>query len=69
MTLDPQQLRSRLLDHRGLDLDAARRVTYVIEQSFRYDYDAPVRVAAAAAGHRAPRPGTAASTGGPTSSR
>ena len=43
MTLDPQQLRSRLLDHRGLDLDAARRVTYVIEQSFRYDYDAPVQ--------------------------
>ena len=43
MTLDPEQLRSRLLDHRGLDLDAARRVTYVIEQSFRYDYDAPVQ--------------------------
>ena len=43
MTLDPELLRSRLLDHRGLDLDAARRLTYVIEQSFRYDYDAPVR--------------------------
>ena len=48
MTLDPHVLRSRLtghqlLDHRGLDLDAARRVTYVIEQSFRYEYDAPVR--------------------------
>ncbi len=34
---------SELLDHRELDLDAARRVTYVIEQSFRYEYDAPVR--------------------------
>jgi transglutaminase-like putative cysteine protease len=43
MTLDPQQLRSRLLDHRRLDLDTAQRVTYVIEQSFRYDYDAPVQ--------------------------
>ena len=43
MTLDPHTLRSRLIDHQGLDLDAARRVTYVIEQSFRYEYDAPVR--------------------------
>src|ERR1700722_929332 len=43
MTLDPEQLRSRLLDHRGLDLDAARRLRYVLEQSFRYEYDAPVR--------------------------
>jgi len=48
MTLDPQlqqfrQHESQLLDHQGLDLDAARRVTYVIEQSFRYEYDAPVR--------------------------
>ena len=43
MTLDPQQLRSQLLDHRALDLDAARRVTYVIEQTFRYEYDAPVQ--------------------------
>ena len=48
MTPDPRQLRSQpldrqLLDHRELDLDAARRVTYVIEQSFRYEYDAPVR--------------------------
>ena len=31
-----------LLDHAGLDLDAADRVTYRIEQSFRYTYDAPV---------------------------
>ena len=27
---------------RGLDLAAARRVSYVLEQSFRYEYDAPV---------------------------
>jgi len=33
---------SPLLDHHQLDLDAAERVTYVLEQSFRYDYDAPV---------------------------
>jgi transglutaminase-like putative cysteine protease len=31
-----------LLDHGDLDLDAAGRVTYRIEQRFRYDYDAPV---------------------------
>jgi transglutaminase-like putative cysteine protease len=53
MTLDPQlrlflqhgsgQHGSTLLDHRALDLDAAQRVTYVIEQSFRYEYDAPVQ--------------------------
>jgi transglutaminase-like putative cysteine protease len=40
--LDVQALRASEIDHRGLDLDAARQVTYVIEQSFRYDYDAPV---------------------------
>ncbi|MGQ0837447.1 transglutaminase family protein [Actinokineospora sp.] len=38
MTID----RAPLLDHRGLDLESARRITYRIEQSFRYDYDAPV---------------------------
>jgi len=43
MMLDAQVLQAPLIDHRGLDLDAARRVTYVIQQSFRYDYDAPVR--------------------------
>jgi transglutaminase-like putative cysteine protease len=37
------QYGSEPLDHPGLDLDAARRVTYVIEQSFRYEYEAPVR--------------------------
>jgi transglutaminase-like putative cysteine protease len=41
--LDAQVLRAPLLDHRALDLDAAGRLTYVIEQSFRYDYDAPVK--------------------------
>jgi transglutaminase-like putative cysteine protease len=41
--LDAQVLQTPLLDHRVLDLDAARRVTYIIEQSFRYDYDAPVK--------------------------
>ena len=40
---DSQLLKAPLLDHRGLDLNAARRVTYIVEQSFRYDYDAPVR--------------------------
>ncbi len=42
MTLSPEVLAAPLLDHRGLDLDAAGRITYVLEQSFRYDYDAPV---------------------------
>jgi transglutaminase-like putative cysteine protease len=32
-----------LLDHQALDLDAASRVTYVLQQAFRYDYDEPVR--------------------------
>jgi transglutaminase-like putative cysteine protease len=43
MMLDAQVLQAPLLDHSGLDLDAAGRLTYVIEQSFRYDYDAPVK--------------------------
>jgi transglutaminase-like putative cysteine protease len=42
MMLDPQVLQAPVLDHRGLDLDAAGRVSYVLEQSFRYEYDAPV---------------------------
>ena len=42
MTLSSQLLTAPLLDHRGLDLDAAGRITYVLEQSFRYDYNAPV---------------------------
>ena len=31
-----------LLDHRGLDLEAADRVVYRVEQAFRYEYDTPV---------------------------
>jgi transglutaminase-like putative cysteine protease len=38
MTIDD----TPLLDHDDLDLDAADRITYRIEQRFRYDYDAPV---------------------------
>jgi transglutaminase-like putative cysteine protease len=43
MMLDSGVLQAPLLDHRELDLDAARHVTYMIKQSFRYDYDAPVK--------------------------
>jgi transglutaminase-like putative cysteine protease len=43
MKLDPSVLNAPLLDHHGIDLSAARRVRYVLEQSFRYEYDAPVR--------------------------
>jgi transglutaminase-like putative cysteine protease len=32
-----------LLDHRQLDLEGADRLTYVLEQTFRYDYDTPVQ--------------------------
>jgi len=42
MTLDTSVLRAPVLDHSGLDLNAARHVRYVLEQSFRYEYDAPV---------------------------
>jgi transglutaminase-like putative cysteine protease len=42
MMLDASLLHAPVLDHRGLDLGAARRVSYVLEQSFRYEYDAPV---------------------------
>jgi transglutaminase-like putative cysteine protease len=31
-----------LLDHSALDLDAAERITYVLEQSFHYAYDQPI---------------------------
>jgi transglutaminase-like putative cysteine protease len=43
MMLDPSVLSAPVLDHRRLDLGAARRVRYVLEQKFRYEYDAPVR--------------------------
>jgi transglutaminase-like putative cysteine protease len=42
MTLSPELLSRPLLDHGGLDLDAAERVTYVLEQSFQYGYDRPI---------------------------
>jgi len=35
------QLDRPLLDAGGLDLDAAQRVTYVLRERFRYDYDRP----------------------------
>jgi transglutaminase-like putative cysteine protease len=42
MMLDAQLLTAPLLDHRGLDLDSAGSVTYLLEQSFRYEYPEPV---------------------------
>ena len=42
MMLDAQLCTAPVLDHRGLDLDAAGRVTYILQQSFRYDYQTPV---------------------------
>jgi transglutaminase-like putative cysteine protease len=41
--LDPTVLRAPVLDHRRLDLRSAERVRYVLEQTFRYEYEAPVR--------------------------
>jgi transglutaminase-like putative cysteine protease len=43
MMLDPQVLRAPLLDHRVLDLGAVRHVNYVLQQSFRYEYEEPVQ--------------------------
>lgn len=42
MLLDSTTLGRPLLDHRGVDLESADRVVYVLEQSFSYAYDAPV---------------------------
>ena len=42
MMLDQQLLQAPVLDHKGLDLDGAERVTYLLEQSFRYSYTKPV---------------------------
>jgi transglutaminase-like putative cysteine protease len=42
VNLDPAVRHAPVLDHRGLDLAAVRRVRYLLEQSFRYEYDAPV---------------------------
>ena len=41
MILD-DALSAPLLDHKALDLDGAGRITYRLEQTFRYDYDLPV---------------------------
>ena len=41
--LDPAIVQAPLLDHHGMDLGAARHIRYVLTQSFRYDYDAPVQ--------------------------
>jgi transglutaminase-like putative cysteine protease len=43
MTVDDRALTTELLDHRGLDLESAGRITYRLEQSFRYDYDTPAQ--------------------------
>jgi hypothetical protein len=59
--LDPSVLQAPLLDHRGLDLGAVRNVNYVLQQSFRYEYDAPVESCRP--------PGMATSTGARTCSR
>jgi transglutaminase-like putative cysteine protease len=40
--LDQQLLSAPVLDHRGIDLDRASRVTYLLEQNFRYEYSRPV---------------------------
>jgi transglutaminase-like putative cysteine protease len=37
--LDAALLSAPVLDHRGLDLDAAERITYILRQRFRYVYD------------------------------
>jgi len=42
MMLDREVLQTPAIDHRCLDLDAAERVTYLLEQSFRYVYPCPV---------------------------
>jgi transglutaminase-like putative cysteine protease len=42
MKLDAAALSAPVLDHRSMDLASARSVRYVVQQSFRYDYSAPV---------------------------
>jgi transglutaminase-like putative cysteine protease len=41
--LDQQLLEAPVLDHSSVDLDGSERVTYLLEQCFRYDYAVPVR--------------------------
>ena len=40
--LDQQLLTAPVIDHHTVNLDAAGRVTYLLEQTFRYDYTNPV---------------------------
>jgi transglutaminase-like putative cysteine protease len=40
--LDQGQLAASVIDHQSVDLEAADRVTYLLEQTFRYDYASPV---------------------------
>jgi transglutaminase-like putative cysteine protease len=42
MMLDQRLLDVPVIDHQNVDLDRADRVTYLLEQSFRYDYSGPV---------------------------
>lgn len=43
MRLDLQLPDQPVLDHHSVDLDDAERVTYLLEQDFRYDYPSPIR--------------------------
>lgn len=42
MKQDPRMWETPALDDRALDLDRAHRVTYLLDQTFRYDYSDPV---------------------------
>jgi transglutaminase-like putative cysteine protease len=42
MMLDQALLEAPTIDHRAVDLDGADRVTYLLEQTFRYEYPQPV---------------------------
>jgi len=41
--LDRRLLDAPVLDHSDVDLDGAERITYLLEQRFRYDYPRPVQ--------------------------
>jgi transglutaminase-like putative cysteine protease len=43
MMLNRQLLTAPVVDHHSVDIDGADRVTYLLEQTFRYDYTTPVR--------------------------
>jgi transglutaminase-like putative cysteine protease len=40
--LDEDVLHAPVIDHRDIDLNGVERVTYLLEQTFRYDYPQPV---------------------------